>query len=228
MKCDLVKDQLMDYVFSELDDPSRGKIDEHLKKCENCSNEVVEFNQTVTVMKKWPQVEPIQKMIFTVQKLNFLDRVKTFWSESMETSRIWRWGFRLSVTAFVLALLFIRADFTYGDGQFSITFGGKENTTRISNSQELVAALKKAQQENLYLTSQLIQDSEIRQRNLYISKMNELSKMMDRQRLTDLRFVGESLNRIDRRNTYQFDRTNSILQGLVLTTGSNNFDNRNK
>ncbi len=179
-------------------------------------------------MKKWPQVEPTQKMIFTVQKLNFLDRVKTFWSESMESSRIWRWGFRLSVTAVVLALLFNRADFTYGDGQFSLTFGGKENTTQISNSQELVTALKKAQQENLYLTSQLIQDSEIRQRNLFISKMNELSKLMDQQRLTDLQYVGESLNRIDRRNTYQFDRTNSILQGLVQTTGASNINNRNR
>ncbi len=228
MKCDLVKEQLMDYIFAELDDSSRENIDEHLKKCENCSNEVAAFNQTVKVMKKWPQVEPIQKMIFTVQKLNFLDRVKTFWSEAMESSRIWRWGFRLSVTAIVLALLFIQTDFTYGDGQFSITFGGKENTTQISNSQELVTALKKAQQENLYLTSQLIQDSEIRQRNLFISKMNELSKLMDQQRLTDLQYVGESLNRIDRRNTYQFDRTNSILQGLVQTTGASNFDNRNR
>ena len=62
MKCDLVKDELMDYVFSELDDLSREKIDEHLKKCESCSNEIVEFNQTVAVMKKWHQVEPAQKM----------------------------------------------------------------------------------------------------------------------------------------------------------------------
>jgi len=228
MKCDLVKEQLMDYVFSELDDSSRDKIDDHLKNCESCSNEIVEFNQTVKVMKKWPQVEPTQKMIFTVQKLNFLDRIKTFWTESMEASRIWRWGFRLSVTAVFLALLFIRADFRYGNGQLAITFGSQENISKISNAQELVAAFKKTQQENLYLTSQLIQNSEIRQRNLFIAKMNELSKMMDQQRLTDLQYVGESLNRIDRRNTYQFDRTNSILQGLVQTTGSRNFDNRNR
>lgn len=228
MKCDLVKEQFMDYLFSELDDSSRKKIEKHLKGCESCSKEIGEFKQTVTVMKKWSPVEPKQQFIFTEQKVNLPERVKSYWSESIGTSRIWRWGFRFSIAAVVLALLFFRVDVKVGNGQLSVTFGENESTTQISNSQELVTALQKAQQDNLYLTSQLIKDSEARQRSLFISKMNELSDMMDQQRLTDLQLVGESLNRIDRRNTYQFDRTNSILQGLVRTASSSSFDTRDK
>jgi len=224
MKCDLVKEQLMDYLFSELDDSSQEKIDEHLKDCESCSSEIAEFKQTVNVIKKWPQVEPEQQFVFTEQKINLFERVKAFWEESAGTSKIWRWGFRISVAAILATLLFIRADFKYGNGQFSLTIGKSDNTTQISNPQELVTALQKAQQENLYLTSQLIKDSENRQRIMFLAKMDELYKMMDQQRLTDLQYVGESLNRLDRRNIYQFDRTNSILQGLVQTTGLTNFD----
>ena len=220
MKCEMAKERLMDYLFSELDDSNQKEMESHLKSCEECSKELEKQQQTVSLMEKWPEVEPAHRLVFANPSPGFLLRLKEFWVPSNGRFRLFVWGIRLAVVTVVVALLFLRTDVRYADGQLSLTIGGSSRPGDLSVQSNLVSAFKRAQDENLYLTSQLIQASEQRQRDLILAGLSELSGKIDQQRIADLRYFGESLSRIDRKNEYNFDRTNSLLQGLVRVTGT--------
>jgi hypothetical protein len=220
MKCETAKEQLMDYLFSELDEAAGKEMEVHLKDCKTCAQELEEHKNTVDLLEKWPEIEPKHKLVFAGPAMGFFHRLKEYWMPSAGRSRWLIWGARLAVAAVVIALLLLRADLRYGNGQLALTIGSESGTEAAKLPSDLAAAVKQLQEQNLYLTSQLIQASEDRQTRLVLTGLAELSDKIDQQRYTDLRYVGESLSHIDRKNEYNFDRTNSILQGLVRVTGT--------
>lgn len=219
MKCNVTNEQLMDYLFAESDDQEKKKLTQHLKKCERCSSEIKELQQTVDLMAKWPAIEPAEELSLSSKGPSPRQRLKRVLGQTGGFSRPVRWGFRLAVAAVILVLLFTRVELKYGGGQFVLSIGKSSGNEQIYPA-SLAVALKDVQEQNYYLTRQLIQDSEARQRELLLTGLENLSGKIDNRRFTDLKYVGQSLDIIQRNNEYNFDRTNSILQGLVQVAGN--------
>jgi len=219
MNCEAVKNKMMDYLFTELDEAEQKLIADHLKDCAACTEELHEFRATVQIMEKWPEAKSAQELVFVTPKENFIGRWFKPFRFMPSIPEALKWIGRLAVGAAVLAILVFRTEISYQNGQFSFAFGGK-GTTATTTSPELITAINQLQQQNIYLMSQMIAASENRQKELLLTGLSELSRQIDRQRATDIQYVGENLQRIQRTNAYNFNRTNSILEGLVKVTSS--------
>jgi hypothetical protein len=75
MKCNEIKDKMMDYLFNELSEDENKLIKTHLKSCKECSTELENFSSTVKVMEKWPEIEPEEKMVFVTPKTGLIETV---------------------------------------------------------------------------------------------------------------------------------------------------------
>lgn len=219
MKCNVTNEQLMGFLFAESDDQEKRKLTQHLKKCERCSSEIEELQQTVDIMAKWPAIQPSEELSLSPEKLQPRRRIREALSLPGGISRPIKWGMRLAVAAVILVLLLTRVELRYGSGQFVLSIGNPAGAEQIPPT-SLAVAIKDAQEQNYYLTRQLIQESEARQRELLLTGLENLSDKIDNRRLSDLKYVGESLDIIHRNNEYNFDRTNTLLQGLVRVAGN--------
>lgn len=208
MNCETVRDKLMGYLFGELEQEEARQVALHLKSCPECRAEFQEFRATVNVMEKWPQVDPRKEMIFIAPEENSLRK----WLRSVTSvSGLWRWSGRIAFAAIILILFLAGTDIHYSDGQFSLRIGATGDQPQSTLPAETLAAFKKLQQENLYYTQQMLKASEERNKQLLLTGINELSRKFDQQRIADLEYMGENLQRIQKANLYN----NSILQDLV-------------
>ena len=98
MKCETVRDKLMDYLFTELKPEEARQVALHLKSCPECRAEFQDFRATVAVMGKWPQVEPGKDLVFIAPGENSLrNRLRSFTS----VHGLLRWTGRIAFPAIV-------------------------------------------------------------------------------------------------------------------------------
>ena len=176
MKCDEIKNKIMDYLFAELDETESKQFDAHINSCRSCKTELSDFQSTVDVAEKWPEIEPKRDIVFVTPKTNLVEKVTNFLKPSPEKSRF-RWVGRLGFVGLILIIIFMRSEIHYSQGQFSLRIGSNNNqAAQLNNvSPEMVSALKSLQEENLLYTQQMIRDSEQRQRNLLFTGLNQIS-----------------------------------------------------
>ena len=223
MKCNDVKNKMMDYLFNELSEAETSSYKTHLKECHECQNELQKFSSTVNIMNKWPEVEPKRDMVFITPKTSFIEKVKqSFHNDAYKTS-VLRWTGRFAVAAIVLAVLIFRTNVHYSEGQFVLTIGANENAalSASANSPEVFIALKKLQDE-LYLTQQMLAESNKQNQELILTGLGQLSRKMDNQRVEDLRFVGTKLQNIENSHIYTMDQTKKSFQDLIKVISTEN------
>ena len=76
MKCNEIKNKMMDYLFNELNEEGKKHFNAHLKECQECKSELQSFNSTVKIMNKWPEVETKRDMIFITPKISLIEKIK--------------------------------------------------------------------------------------------------------------------------------------------------------
>jgi hypothetical protein len=221
MKCDQIKNKMMDYLFAELDEIDSKQFDAHIKSCQTCKTELAEFQSTVDVAEKWPEIEPKRDIVFVTPKTNLVEKVIHFLKPNQEKSGL-RWIGRLGFAGLILIVFFLRSEIHFSQGQFSLRIGSNgTQAAQLNNvSPEMVSALKSLQKESLLYTQQMIRDSEQRQRSLLFTGLNQISDKIDQTRKVDLNYVGENLQRLDRNNSYNFDKTAEMLQNVLKVTTS--------
>ena len=221
MKCDEIKNKMMDYLFAELDETEHKQFDSHIKGCQSCKSELAEFQSTVDVAEKWPEIEPKRDIVFVTPKTNLVEKVTHFLRPDPKKSPL-RWIGRLGFVGLILIVIFLRSEIHYSQGQFSLRIGSNGSQAEQLNnvSPEMVSALKSLQEENLSYFQQMLRDSEQRQRNLLFTGLSQISNKIDQTRKVDLNYFGENLQRLDRNNSYNFDKTAEMLQNVLKVTAS--------
>ena len=216
MTCSELREILPDFLFGELSEEKNLAVRGHLAECADCREEVASLQQLLGVLREVPEISPAQRLVFVPQPAR-----RSFWPRLRERFLdvpLWRWGVRAAFAA-VLAVLFILGTrMEYRDGQLTLSFGRQkaaEERPVAGVSPELVSLLKQWQSENLYLTSQLIAESEKRQQEVLAHSLQQLATQIQQQRMEDLQFVAENLLQLQKVNEVNFDRTNSLLRGLV-------------
>lgn len=75
MKCDLPRELLSGYLDGELDQEQTRMVEEHLKVCKVCRNELEELKQLDGYVRKVEVEEPSREFLFTVNR-RVVDRIK--------------------------------------------------------------------------------------------------------------------------------------------------------
>lgn len=211
---------LLDYLFEETEKNQRKKIDLHLSSCRTCSAELEELRSTVKVMNKWDGIEPKREMVFISPKENLFQKLSKLFSFGSQKSGALRWAGRLIVATAILAILIFRTEIRYSGGQFSLTIGSDNKTELTALSPEVMTVLNKIQ-EDMYYMQRMVAAGDERNRKMFISGIGQLSQQIDQQRKVDLDYVGQNIQHLRNTNMYNFDRTNSLLEGIINLASTN-------
>jgi hypothetical protein len=209
MKCNEIKNKMMEFLFNELSEDENKLIKNHIKSCKECSAELESFNSTVKAMEKWPEIEPEEKMVFVAPKTGLIENVKKLFQSKSKRPGVLRWTGRLAVAAIVLAILVFRSEISYYEGQFSLKIGSNQETTLPTSSPEMVNEIKKLQNDIFYI-QQMLAESNKQNRELVLTGLQQLSRKMDDQRVEDLVLLGQKIQRVEKSNLYNIEQTKSL------------------
>ncbi len=215
---------LLDYLFEETEKTYRKEIDLHLSSCRTCSAELEGLRSTVKVMNKWDGIEPKREMVFISPKENIFQKLAKLFSFGSQKSGALRWAGRLAVATGILAILIFRTEIRYSGGQFSLTIGSNNTTELTALSPEMMSVFKNFQ-EGIYYTQRLVAAGDEQNRKMFINGLGQLSQQIDQQRKVDLDYYGQNIERLEK-TKYNSDRTNSLLEGLIINLASTNYPER--
>lgn len=221
MKCDLSKEQLIGYLYQDMEPGEQAAIEAHLAQCPACQRELEELSSTTETLRAWPDEEPNMNLVFVQEKMSR-------WKARMP-SWLRRWsGRRLTVSVAVgiatvlVVLALVNLEATYGHGNFSVKLSLLPRPSVDSESpQDPLAApvtrgeLAAWQQESLPLILEMIQIAEERQRRERNLALAQFARDMDLQRRQDLRLVGEGLEVVELSTQNRFRRTDEVLHQLL-------------
>ncbi len=63
MKCDWVKDNIVFYVYNELEDDARYEVEQHLARCTDCTAELKSARKFHTTLSQAPVTEPSPNLL---------------------------------------------------------------------------------------------------------------------------------------------------------------------
>jgi len=113
-----VTEKLAEFIFEELPESQMAEAKRHLQDCANCREQVDRFQQTLSMIKADPDLEPPRNIVFEFEK--------------PVRSRFWRW---FPAATAVAALLLLTVALATGvqvhwqDSQLTIAFGETTTTT---------------------------------------------------------------------------------------------------
>ena len=122
MNCDELRNDLMSYLYGELDEQRVTDVEAHVRSCTRCGEEIAALRQTMAAMDQWKDVD------VSIDETGSTDAISSFDLESREVrsgSRGWVCPALIGALAAVLvfaALVGLAARIERRDGTLSITF----------------------------------------------------------------------------------------------------------
>ena len=220
MKCDDMPQYLVSLLYDELEPEEAEKIQTHIQACDVCRKAYQELLSTSKLLGKWEDADPRMNLVFV--------------SESVSRWRTWKeklaglsWGRRLAIgiPAFAVLCLVILAALNfrlnYRQGEWTLAMGFTPLRQTSDPEQIINAALEENQKETLMMISQLIEQSEYRQRRESALTLAQFAQDLERQRQEDLRIVGQNMVGLQRTTEGRFHQTSSVLNDLIRLTSYN-------
>ena len=220
MKCDMPKEQLIGYLYEDMDPGEKESIEAHLAQCPACKRELELLAGTSHVLRAWPDEALPMNLVFV-----------------QERTSIWRWlmpdwlregGWRrltvglaagLASVMVILALVNLEATYTQGDFSLKLSLLPRSAPESIVSQDPWAAPVARRefsewQQQSLQLIKEMLHVVEERQRGELDLALAQLAQNMDRQRRQDLHLVGKGLEVVELSTEDRFRRNDEILQRL--------------
>jgi len=208
MTPEVTEEQLIDYLYGDLDDDQRETVEAYLDAHPEKREELEALGQTRGVLAQWDDEIPEREVVFVADR-----------SRRLPPS-VWRWASGVGVAAAaVLTVMF--ADFEVGVpyGRFHFIAGrrtssadtlfavSEQNPDRPLTVGEFVAV----QNEYFELTRQLIEASEERQQR----DLARVTGAFQEQRRRDMVLVGNRMDNIARTTGYGLEQTTVLLNHVT-------------
>ncbi|MGH1366731.1 MAG: anti-sigma factor family protein [Calditrichia bacterium] len=226
MKCDLSKEQLIDFIYDELNTEGIKVVEQHIKTCIACREEVAALKSTSSTLTEWPDAPLPYRMRFeATQQQSFFDAVATFKGSLSPIAKRWTMAMGATLAAFIL-LAASSFSLTYQDGNLQAGFNLVPSQT---SSGYLDADRIALQQATLDSMRYMIQASEKRQRQDRNQKLTKFARAIESQRSQDLQLLGEGLDVFQTFNEQRFEtterqlrRADKLLQRIITVPESKN------
>jgi hypothetical protein len=213
MKCDDIKELLVDYLYRETTAEDAEQLERHTKRCKSCREELAELQKTSTLLKQWPDIDPKMKLVFVQEKKALLSSLVPSLDWRHRPIRKFALGLAFGLASLLVLLALTNTTVSVKDGDFQIS------ASLFSRQQPLpddvipmtAAALAELQHQNLAHTQELIAASQERQRNEFALALTELAKKVDYQRDIDMRLLGRGIEEVQYQTASRLDRTDRAL-----------------
>jgi len=213
MKCENIKLLLMDFFYEEISEKEKTILQQHLQDCAICRQEFQTLKETSSILKKWENVNPDMNFVFVTEKNTIWQKLKEIFSFPPKKVA---YGFVFGFVSILLLLAVMNTEIKYENGNFSLRmsiFPTKSEPQRDKLDEDLITQL---QTQNIQLMNHLIQQSERRQQEQFLSTLARLSRDMETRRINDLQLVGVGLDEIEKSIYSKIERrTNNQLSSLM-------------
>lgn len=211
MICDVTREDLIGYLYNDLEMGEREKLGAHIAGCPACKKIIDDLASTSRMLQAWPNETPNLHMVFVEDRQSFIPAVVR--------RHPWRWAIGVAATlAAVLVLSFLNVEFAYQNGTFHASLGlrGKQSTELVAQVDQdqpvTFGELISAHQQVLTITQQMIEASEHRQKAEVNTAFGHLVRDLMTQRQEDLQDVQKGLQAIYNVSQQRDDFVRDLIQ----------------
>ena len=223
MKCDLPREELIGYLYDEVDADRKAGIESHLTTCPSCTQAMEELKRTSNLMRAWADKDPPASLVFVPERLPWWRGIIPDWLSTGNR----RWlapGLSLTLAGVVLILTAFNFEARY-DGQggvfvkLRLPIGAEPDRAEAAYKAPLTRTeLVQVQQQSLALIQELIIEGYHQQRVELGLILDEFARDLEAQRRRDLLLVGQGLREIDGATESRFMQTEDLLHHLLAVT----------
>ena len=216
MSCSVSKEELIAYLYDELEEEKSGVFKQHIRTCPDCRKEIASLTKERDILKKWQIKVPEMEFIFVEEKQSLLSRFKEYFlSKPLRPVKI---GYVLAGGfAFMLFFLsLLNLEFNYDESGISMSMGIFEKKHSIDVG--FIEALSQNQQETINMILQIVAASEMnmkQERNIILTQLIEDFKI---QRKADMQYIGQNFTDFGFVTTEKFRQNDELIKRLVFIT----------
>jgi hypothetical protein len=217
MKCEEIRSLMMDYLYNELSEEDRDAFISHLAICHDC-RKVAESLKTVSnILQQWEDVDTEINIMPFRDNRSWILRLKDSLSSFLPSPGKMSLGLAYGLAAIFLVLSVASTEISFKDGNFKMSMGFLSRPEQQENQNDLYVQglIERLFNENIRLTSSLIQENEARQRKVLAYFLTALQKDFERQRYQDLNLVGYGLESIQKSTNKQIQQIDYALTELM-------------
>ncbi len=196
---------MMDLLYDEISDSDAMALKEHLSVCTDCRNNYDDVRDGSDMLKAWPDRFPKVKMLFSEDRKPFSFR------KYLKVPAI-----AAAAVLVLLSLANLRISSSNGEIRFSMSLL-PQSSARDGNY-VTYDDLKKIQDENMFLTNQIINEKYKEQGADNYRVMNQLARGLEQQRQEDMETIMTSFVRYQQTNNDRLEKTNQNFLDLLHYT----------
>ena len=223
MKCDLPKEELVGYLYDDVDADKKAGIESHLNTCPSCTQALEELKRTGNLLRAWADEDPPASLVFVPDRRP--------WWKGIIPDRLSagnrRWlapGLSMGLAAVILVLAAFNFEARF-DGQggvlvkLRLPMGVEPERTDAANDVPLTQSeFVQVQQQSLVVIQEWIDEGHQQQRVELGLILDEFARDLEAQRRRDLLLVGLGLREIDGATESRFLQTEDLLHHLLAVT----------
>jgi len=206
---------LMDYLYDEISEKNKIKLESLLEEDPNLREELEELKKTRTLLQQMPAEHPAKEMVVVeAQKRTF-----TEWLEEakhlLPRTTAGKTGF--AIAAGIALLLFIgsiaRLHVNISNTGFEMAMGYSPAEQPAFTQDQVQTLVNRIRQENEAIMAEYAQ-------TMYRENQDQIQQLVqyvNRQRLYDLELIDENLDKLQQANNYRWQRTNEFLGEVIQT-----------
>ena len=220
MKCKDMPEQLVSLLYGELEADEKKRVKDHIKKCASCRQAYQELQSTTNILEKWEDVAPKGHFVFVKEPTSVFNRWRERFSELTGWSKA-----AVGIPAFAVICLvflsFLNFRATRNETGWHVAFSLVPQKGQAVDNAQLMGDIRQLQNETLMLTSQMIRDSEIRQKRETALQLTNYAQNYETQRREELRLVGRSMEDLYQLTEGRFNQTSNALNEFIQLSGYN-------
>lgn len=217
MNDQLARSMFMDYLYDEISDEEKSKLESYLGAHPKLKKELDQLRKTRTLLQKMPEVDPAKKLLVMEPRNRSFSQ---WWHEAgnlLPKSIFGKAGFAMAACLVLLLIVGSLAKFHIQttESGLSISLGYNPAPNEGISVEQANALVKQIRQENAAMLSEYAR--QISQQNK--EQLKQVVNYVDQQRMQDLQRVDQTLDKLQQNTNYKLHQTNQYL-GQVLQTVS--------
>jgi len=221
MSCPINKEDLIDYIYGELDENKKNMIAKHIKSCPECEKEIAILQNERSILKEWKINTPNIELKILKQKESLIIQLKECFDWLLEKPL--RLGYVTLIIAVgsLLILSIINFEFKYDNSgiHLSMSIFGKKKSNELEET--LLSKMAGIQQETINFIMQKLSESETRTTQERNQMFSQLIEHITKQREADMLLINENLEYLGSFTAKKFIENDEILENLVYITKEN-------
>ncbi|MEX0660518.1 MAG: hypothetical protein WEA58_11600 [Balneolaceae bacterium] len=200
------QNQLMDYLYNEMDDEQKVAFEKYLESNPKLQKELKEMQNTHNLLDSVPTDTPAYKFIGVPQQPKN-KRVYTFMKPALAVAA--------SLLIGVMIFAFANMEMGQTENGFYLTFGSPPVEESVSE-EAVVDLMNQIRNENQVLMAAMFEQNREQQNEQLELVLTELTQYYETRRDQDLLLVAEGFAQLEEETTDRFVRTNETIEDIFL------------